>query len=40
MVLVVVLIAVGGVIGNQIEKNCHTVIDEDGNSTFTCDDNG
>jgi len=36
-VLVVVLIAVGGVIGNEIEKNCHTVIDENGNSSLTCD---
>ena len=39
VILVVVLIAVGGVIGNQIEQNCHTVIEEDGSSTFTCNDN-
>ena len=36
-ILVVVLIAVGGVIGNEIEKNCHTVIDENGNSSLKCD---
>jgi hypothetical protein len=36
-VLVVVLIAVGGIIGNQIEQNCHTTVDENGNSSLTCD---
>jgi hypothetical protein len=36
-VLVVVLIAVGSVVGHQIEQNCHTVVDQDGSTTLTCD---
>jgi hypothetical protein len=39
VILVVVLIAVGGVIGHQIEQHCHTVIDENGNSSLQCNDN-
>jgi hypothetical protein len=36
-ILLVVLIAVGGAVGHEIEKNCHTVTDENGNSTLSCD---
>src|SRR3954447_26796126 len=36
-ILLVVLIAVGGVVGNEIEKHCHTVIDDNGDSSLACE---
>ncbi len=38
-ILVVVVIAAGGLFANEIAKSCHTVTDSDGNSTLVCSDN-
>jgi hypothetical protein len=37
-ILVVVLIAIGGVFASEISKNCHTVTDANGNSSLSCED--
>ncbi len=36
-ILVIVVIAVGGVVAEEIGKNCRTVTDADGNTSITCD---
>ena len=37
-ILIVVLIAVGGIFANEIAKNCDTVTDENGNTSLQCED--
>ncbi len=36
-ILLIVVIAVGGVVATEIGQNCRTVTDADGNTTLTCD---
>lgn len=36
-ILLVVLIAVGGIVANEIDKNCDTVTDENGRPSLSCE---